>query len=198
MKEHFRLPGRNSQREIEGNSMKKPKRLSRETIYTSSWVALHVDKVEYPSGKIVDRHHVIELLREGAAVVVTNERDEVLLIRSYRYTVDSIEWEIPAGGVDKGETLFEAAGREVREETGYESHSFRKIYTYYPMTGVSSAVDHLVAAKAGRLVSRPDPTEVESTAWKSRDEVRKMIERNEIRDGFSLTGLLFWLGSAEK
>ncbi len=45
--------------------------------------------------------------------LVRNDADEVLLIRHHRRG-----WEIPQGRVEQGEGLFEAAHREVMEETG--------------------------------------------------------------------------------
>jgi ADP-ribose pyrophosphatase YjhB (NUDIX family) len=50
----------------------------------------------------------------SANVVVTNEHDEVLMIRR----TDNGNWALPGGGMDPGETLTDTAVREVEEETG--------------------------------------------------------------------------------
>ncbi len=47
-------------------------------------------------------------------VVVHNDKGEILLIRRS----DNENWALPGGGVDLGESLTQAAVREVREETG--------------------------------------------------------------------------------
>lgn len=47
-------------------------------------------------------------------VVVTNEAGEILLIRRS----DNDNWALPGGAIDIGESLTQAAIREVREETG--------------------------------------------------------------------------------
>jgi 8-oxo-dGTP diphosphatase len=52
----------------------------------------------------------------GVGVVVWQD-DEILLVRRARAPRMG-EWSIPGGGQDLGETVFEAAIREVREETG--------------------------------------------------------------------------------
>jgi ADP-ribose pyrophosphatase YjhB (NUDIX family) len=49
-------------------------------------------------------------------VVVTNDRGEILLIRRS----DNENWALPGGGVDLGESLTQAAVREVKEETGID------------------------------------------------------------------------------
>mgnify|MGYP000358185843 CR=1 FL=1 len=184
---------RNRLKPAKKGNMEKPKILTRKTIYESPWVTLHADRVEFPGGHIVERHHCVDFSRQGVAAVVTNEKDEVLLIQSYRYIFDSVEWEIPAGGFEENEDVFEAAKREIREETGYDVSGMRKTYTYYPMTGISNAVFHLVEAKAEQQVSDPDPNEVFRIEWKNRSDIRGMIDRREINDGFTLNGLMFWL-----
>jgi ADP-ribose pyrophosphatase YjhB (NUDIX family) len=49
-------------------------------------------------------------------VAVTNEADEILLIRRS----DNDNWALPGGAVDLGESLTQAAVRETREESGIE------------------------------------------------------------------------------
>jgi 8-oxo-dGTP pyrophosphatase MutT (NUDIX family) len=51
----------------------------------------------------------------SAAAVVVNDQDEILLVRSPRRG-----WEMPGGQVERGETPYEAALREVLEESGIE------------------------------------------------------------------------------
>lgn len=49
---------------------------------------------------------------------LTPEKDKVLLVRQYRYSLDEYIYEFPAGLVDPGENFRQAAAREVKEETG--------------------------------------------------------------------------------
>jgi ADP-ribose pyrophosphatase len=53
------------------------------------------------------------------AVVPVTDNEEVLLIRQFRPAVNGYVIEFPAGLNDKGDTLQEAARRELLEETGY-------------------------------------------------------------------------------
>lgn len=53
-----------------------------------------------------------------ARVVVINEHDEVLLVRNWAGTS---YLELPGGGVERHETLADAAKRELFEETGIEA-----------------------------------------------------------------------------
>ena len=53
--------------------------------------------------------------RAGVVAVVTNSRDEVLAFE--RSDIPGA-WQLPQGGIDVGETPFDAAWRELGEETG--------------------------------------------------------------------------------
>ena len=57
-------------------------------------------------------------------------KDEILVIKSYRHLVDSIQIEVPSGYIDEGETPKEAAIRELREETGYAAKDVVSIGHY--------------------------------------------------------------------
>ncbi|MBC7792162.1 MAG: NUDIX domain-containing protein [Clostridia bacterium] len=65
---------------------------------------------------IVHRNAVAQSARSTAAEPQWDCR--VLLLRAYTY------WDFPKGGVEEGETPFEAAKREVREETGLVDLTF--------------------------------------------------------------------------
>ena len=48
------------------------------------------------------------------------KKDKVVLVRQYRYAIDSYIYEFPAGLVEPGEDYTEAGIREMKEETGLE------------------------------------------------------------------------------
>ncbi len=48
------------------------------------------------------------------------KKDKVVLVRQYRYAIDSYIYEFPAGLVEPGEDYKEAGIREMKEETGLE------------------------------------------------------------------------------
>jgi 8-oxo-dGTP pyrophosphatase MutT (NUDIX family) len=62
-------------------------------------------------------------------VLVRNNRGEILLVKNW---IGKNEWEMPGGGVSRGENMRDAALREVREETGIqlEQADLREVATY--------------------------------------------------------------------
>lgn len=171
--------------------LNKPRRLSRRVIYRHDWLELYVDKVVYPAGRRVD-HHVVHFKTDSAAAIIEDRRGRILLIRSYRYIPGSIEWELPAGRLEKGESLLQGARREALEETGWETAAHRRIYTFQPVNGLSNKVFHVVLCRAVRDTGRFDRNEVAGVRWFTRAALERMIRRNEIRDGFALTALLLF------
>jgi len=179
----------------EARVLTKPRRLSRTVIYENPWVNLYVDRVQFPSGRIIERHHVLEFEKEAVAVLVEDAQGQILLVHAYRYTTDSIEWEVPAGIVEPGEPIVEAAKREVREESGYESEDHELIYTFYPMNGISNKVFHIVHGYATRGTGVFDRNEEQEFKWVSKPEIQEMIRDRLVRDGYTLTALLLHLTS---
>jgi len=170
-----------------------PERLAREVVYESRWVSLYKDTVRFPNGFIVDKFHLLDFEREAAVAIMENTDGAVIFVCVPRYTTGTAEWELPAGGMESGESPLEAAQRELLEETGYTSSEHKLIYTYYPMNGQANQVFHIVHCKAGSCVQGFDPNEVMDVRWVTRDEARQMLKDQKILDGFSLTALLLWL-----
>jgi ADP-ribose pyrophosphatase len=171
----------------------KPKRLARTIIYENPWVNLYVDRVQLPAGRIVEAHHVLDFDKEAVGVLVENAEGQILLVHAYRYVIESIEWEIPAGGIEDGESALEAARREVWEESGYETADHALIYTYYPMNGIANKVFHVVQCRAVGENGDFDHNEVRAFRWVSRSQIKRMIRDRQLQDGYSLTALLLYL-----
>ena len=173
-----------------------PRRLARNIIYESEWVSLYVDKIQFEDNRILDKMHLVHYDKEAVAIVVLNDKDEVLLIKSDRYHTQSVEWEIPAGGVDENEKPHDAAVREAFEETGYTVENPKFIYRYNPSNGSSDQVVNIYSARAGVKTGEPDPQEVSETKWVSKHEIKEMLRKNEINCGLSLIGLMlvFFVG----
>ena len=165
-------------------------------IYQSDWLDLKLVDVELPSGARFE-HHVVRSPRAAAAAVVRDPERGVLLIYRHRFITDSWGWEVPAGGVDPGETPEQAARRETIEEAGWEPGPLRLIGSYFPSNGLCDQAFHVLSATSARHIGEPaNRDETERVAWTAEHEVKELIHRGEIHDGFSLTALLWAFATA--
>jgi len=183
---------------MKGDSMNsdlltKPQRLSRSEIYSCPWVTLYVDKVLLPNGHIIEKYHIIDFGTPAVGVIVENELGKVLLVQVYRYPTDSVNWEIPAGRCEKGETVIEAGMREVLEESGYNSTGHQLLTSFNPINGISNETFYILKCEASNLAGEFDTDEIAAVRWCSRNEIEGMLVNNEFRDGFTLTAMLLWL-----
>ena len=84
----------------------------------------------------------------AVAVVAINERQEVLLIKQYRHPVGEYLWEVPAGLLDvEGESLEEAAKRELLEETGFVAENWQLLNSFHTTPGGNSETIHIFLAQ---------------------------------------------------
>lgn len=74
---------------------------------------------ELPNGD----ERVFSLKKEGSvvAIMAMDINEQVILAKQFRPGPNEILDELPGGGIDKNENSLDAAKRELREETGYES-----------------------------------------------------------------------------
>jgi ADP-ribose pyrophosphatase len=174
-----------------------PKRLSRETIYKSPWINLYADEVEMPSGKIIERYHILDFPKKSV-IVVPYMDNFILFVESLRYSQGKTILELPAGSIEKGEDLFSAAKREILEETGYDIKDLKKIYSVNSINGMSKKQDYILKGEITKKISDTlDKDEIKKTEWLSFNETKKLIHKGKIKDGLALNALLLFLNQSQ-
>ena len=162
------------------------------SVYESPWVSLRLVDVEVPGGPRFE-HHVIRRHLPAAGTVVHGPQG-VLLLWRHRFITRTWGWEVPAGRVEEGETLEEGAAREVLEETGWRPGPLTHLYSCHPANGISDMRFEVFSADGAEHAGDPsDPAESSRVEWVPVDEVRRLVRAGEVRDGLSLTALLWWL-----
>ena len=105
-------------------------RIESEEIFNGLIMDVKRDRVRLPNGN----QSVRELLRHVGAVCVVPVTDDgcVVVERQYRYPIDQVITEIPAGKLDsKEEDRLHAAKRELMEETGITGDTWTDMGLYY-------------------------------------------------------------------
>jgi ADP-ribose pyrophosphatase len=159
-------------------------------IHEGRVVNLREDEVALPSGRAAKRE-VVEHAPVVAIVPLDGEGN-VLLVRQYRLPAGEALLEVPAGGVDDGESVEEAAQRELREETGFRAGRLERLTGFFVSPGYCTEFIHMFIATD--LVDDPtdgDEDEEISIERVSLREALRLVGSGEIKDGKSIVGLLF-------
>jgi 8-oxo-dGTP pyrophosphatase MutT (NUDIX family) len=160
-------------------------------IYTSPWVNLHLADIEVPEGPRFE-HHVVRMPFPAVGTILHRPDAGILMLWRHRFITDTWGWEIPAGRVEDGETLEEAARRESLEETGWSAGPLRQLFGYDYAHGVSDGRFVIFLARGAAEVGPPvDVAEAERIAWLPLPEVRHLVAGGRVVDGLTLTALLW-------
>jgi ADP-ribose diphosphatase len=127
----------------------------------------------------------------GAVMMVPiNEKGEVLLIREYAAGLEDYTLTLPKGAVDLGETLEEAAVRELKEEihVGAKQLHFLKKMSLSP-NYMKSGIDVFIALdlyEASLPGDEPEPLEV--IPWPL-DDIDTLVQRADVTEGRAIAAL---------
>ena len=115
---------------------------------------------------------------EAVIMLLTDGADQhVLLLKEFRMAPGESVYNIPAGLVEPGESILEAARRELREETGLTLSSVREILpASYNAVGFSNEKNACLIGTAEGVIreSSSDEEEIEC-GWYDRSEVRRLL-----------------------
>lgn len=85
-----------------------------------------------------DEYYSYEPLRPQLAVLPVVADTGIVMIRSFRPLIADCPLELPAGGVEEGESLQEAALRELKEETGIIVGDLSRLRCSLPLASVAN------------------------------------------------------------
>lgn len=149
------------------------------------------DTVRLPDGREASREYV---RHPGAVMIIAQLNDgRLVLERQYRYPVQSVMIEFPAGKLDPGELSLACARRELLEETGYSAASWAHAGVMHPVISYSTEFIDIWFAKdlvAGER--KLDAGEFLDVFTASPAELLQWCRDGQVTDAKTLTGIL-WL-----
>lgn len=106
-----------------------------EVVFSGQLLHVKCDTVQLPDGKQASREFVTH---PGAVVMIAElPNGKLLFERQFRYPLDRVFLELPAGKIHSGEDTLLTAKRELQEETGYVAQSWHYLGVIHPCIGYS-------------------------------------------------------------
>ena len=120
--------------------------------------------------------------------------NKLAIIKEFRIPLMDYEYGFPSGLIDEGETIEEAARRELREETGLEIIKFLETSNpIYSSAGLSDESCVIVFAKVTGEISNKgqEDTELIETILMDIIDIKNLLEDNTKKIGGKAWGILW-------
>ncbi|HWE39518.1 MAG TPA: NUDIX hydrolase [Isosphaeraceae bacterium] len=164
---------------------------TRRVIYQGRKIDLALQAVTLADGTTAEREVVLH--RGAVALLAFVDEGRICLVKNGRYAVGETLLEVPAGTIDPGESPDDTAARELREETGYDAGSFRRVAEWYVSPGVMDERMYLYVCedlRPGPADHQPDETlETVVVPW---DEAVRMAADGRMADAKTMLAILLW------
>jgi len=163
---------------------------SSKEVFKGKILHLFEDKITLPNGHTTTR----EVIRHIGAVgiVALTDDNKVIIEKQFRYPLNDVIAEIPAGKLDsKAEDPLDAAKRELKEETGYSAKTWINIGTYCPAAAYCDEIITLYIAKdLEKGEQKLDDDEFLNIEFYPFDEILKEVIEGKIPDGKTQVAIL--------
>lgn len=164
------------------------KQIATEIVYNGKVIDVSKDVALLKNGKTAQRdvvHH------KGGVTIIAVENNKILLIHQYRYPIQSVLTELPAGKLDKeNESPLLAAKRELKEETGFSAAKWQELGFVYSTPGFSN--EKLYLFKATELTKGEQNLEDDEFIkyeFIEISKIKEMIQNNEITDAKTICAI---------
>ena len=165
------------------------RQLSRREVYRNPWITVVEDVAEMPNGRATQ--YGIVQCAGAVGVLPFVDDDHVLLVQQWRYIIERNTWEMPTGGMHRGESLAQAAQRELSEEAGVRAGRLIELNSFNTSKSVVDETATLfLAHDLEPCAAAPDDTEFIRRQVFRFDDVVAMVIAGEIVDSMTVVAVL--------
>ena len=158
-----------------------PKILKEKSIFKSKLFDIKQTDIQF--GDNVLQYEIISGTGSGAVLIVPHIDEDIIFIKEYAAAVDDYMITLPKGKIDKGETIIEAANRELQEEVGYKAEKIKLLRKLYLAPGYIDHVTYVMSASnlTPSFLKGDEPEDLEIIRVNKKD-INTFLNNNEIVD----------------
>jgi ADP-ribose pyrophosphatase len=162
--------------------------LKSETVFRTPWFQIAaIDPGAEPNGT-KDPYYVV-LRDNGVIGLVLDEADRLVLVSQYRPPLGRLTLEIPAGGVEAGETPEQAMAREILEETGFVCEYLIRIGPCRLMLNREDVTDYFFVGLRARPAAGYARKEHGTVRLLKRSDLRELVVSRRFEQTIALGGM---------
>jgi len=159
--------------------MKNWKKLKSKQILEHPRLNVFEDEVELPSGHKTSYVH-FGTVNDAAIVIVIREDGKILIQKEYSYPMNEWLYQLPGGGIEKGESPEQGAHRELQEEVGLTGNLKETGWFYYNNRRSAGKTYLFTATNLASCQSKADIEEEFEIHWFTPEEIDGMIANGDI------------------
>ncbi len=170
-------------------------KLKSQALFSGHFLHAFRDTVALPDGSQATREYVTH---PGAVMIIPMLEEpgqplQLVMERQYRYPVQQVMIEFPAGKLDPNESTLQCAQRELFEETGYRAQQWARAGVLHPVISYSTEFIEVWFAKDLSLGERNlDEGEFLEVFLQTPESLQQDCLNGKVTDAKTLTGM-FWL-----